>query len=82
MKKNTLLKLSFIAVVFFSNQVFAQDASTVFTKDGVKLEVRATPNNTLVELFKEDSIFTYNIASASFPATKRLAGIIIRVDKF
>ncbi|MEY3436296.1 MAG: hypothetical protein RL335_752, partial [Bacteroidota bacterium] len=64
-----------LLVVFLSlfSNLYAQDASSVFTKDGVKLEVRTTPNNTLVELFKEDSIFTYNISSASFPATKRLA---------
>lgn len=64
-----------LLVVFLSlfSNLCAQDATTIFTKDGVKLEVRTTPNNTLVELFKEDSIFTYNISSASFPATKRLA---------
>jgi quercetin dioxygenase-like cupin family protein len=53
------------------NKTVAQD-STIFTKDGVPLEVRATGNNTLVELYKADSIFTFNIAVAKFPAGKKL----------
>ena len=74
MKRNYSLSLfSAVLFTFFLNVSSAQDGNTVFTKDGVKLEVRTTPNNTLVEIFKEDSIFTYNIASASFPASKRLA---------
>lgn len=64
---------SFIAILSCYTQIYAQDASTVFTKDGVALHVMTTPNNTLVELNKEDSIFTYNIAVASFPANKKLA---------
>lgn len=63
-----LLMLSLI-----STNSNAQDASTIFTKDGVNLPVNTTPNNTLVELNKEDSLFTYNIAVASFPANKKLA---------
>lgn len=62
-----------LLLVISSTSINAQDASTVFTKDGVKLQVNTTPNNTLVELNKEDSIFSYNIAVASFPATKKLA---------
>ena len=53
------------------NKTVAQD-STIFTKDGVPLEVRSTGNNTLVELYKADSIFTFNIAVAKFPAGKKL----------
>ena len=53
------------------NKTVAQD-STIFTKDGVPLEVRSTGNNTLVELYRADSIFTFNIAVAKFPAGKKL----------
>ncbi|MEK0414582.1 MAG: hypothetical protein RL070_2070 [Bacteroidota bacterium] len=74
------MKLSALSNAFFTvamlcccTRLSAQDGATVFTKDGVKLHVTTTPNNTLVELHKEDSIFTYNIASASFPPSKRLA---------
>ena len=62
----------FALTCFLSISAYAQDASTVFTSNGVPFEVRKTPNNTLVELNKEDSILAYNIASASFPATKKL----------
>ena len=54
-----------------SNKAVAQD-STIYTKDGVALEVRNTGNNTLVELYKADSIFTFNIAVAKFPPGKKL----------
>lgn len=54
-----------------STKLLAQD-SIVFTKDGVPLEVRSTGNNTLVELYKADSVFTFNIAVAKFPAGKKL----------
>jgi hypothetical protein len=37
--------------ILSSNTVQAQD-STIYTKDGVPLEVRNTGNNTLVELYK------------------------------
>ena len=53
------------------NKTAAQD-STIFTKDGVALEVRNTGNNTLVELNRADSIFNFNIAVASFPPGKKL----------
>ena len=66
----SLLVMAFIC--FISLAVNAQDASTVFTSNGVPFEVRKTLNNTLVELNKEDSILGYNIAAASFPATKKL----------
>lgn len=66
----SLLVMAFIC--FISLAVNAQDASTVFSSNGVPIEVRKTPNNTLVELNKEDSILGYNIAAASFPATKKL----------
>lgn len=49
----------------------AQEA-LLFTRDGKKLEVRNTPNNILVELFKADSTFNFNVAAASFPAGKKL----------
>lgn len=69
----TIMKqLICLTLLFFGNQLLAQDASTIFTKNGIPLEVRNTPNNTLVELNKEDSILGYNIAAASFPATKKL----------
>jgi quercetin dioxygenase-like cupin family protein len=73
--KHMKLVRSFAMVVFtlFCHQLMAQDASTIFTKDGVKLHVNNTGNNTLVELNKEDSLFAFNIAVASFPAGKRLA---------
>jgi quercetin dioxygenase-like cupin family protein len=50
----------------------AQDANTIFTKDDKAIEVRTTPNNTLVELNKADSLFKFNIAVANFPAGKKL----------
>jgi|SRR6187431_2625853 len=53
------------------NKAGAQD-STIFTKDGVPLEVRNTGNNTLVELYRADSIFTFNIAVAKFQPRKKL----------
>ncbi len=59
-------------ILFNGNHLFAQDASTIFTKNGIPIEVRNTPNNTLIELHKEDSILGYNIAAASFPASKKL----------
>ncbi len=55
----------------FFNKVKAQE-TPVFTKDGKTLEVRNTPNNTLVELYKAGSTFNFNIAVATFPAGKKL----------
>jgi 4-carboxymuconolactone decarboxylase len=57
---------------FVTNQVMAQDANTVFTKDGKPLEVRTNPMNKLIELNKADSLFKFNIAVANFPAGKKL----------
>ena len=68
--KHFLLFLTLLSSALL-NKTVAQD-STIFTKDGVPLEVRATGNNTLVELYKADSIFTFNIAVAKFPAGKKL----------
>jgi len=53
------------------NKTAAQD-SPVFTKDGVPIPVRNTGNNTLVDLYHADSVFTFNIAVASFPPGKKL----------
>jgi quercetin dioxygenase-like cupin family protein len=53
------------------NNLKAQEA-LVFTKDGKPIEVRKTPNNTLIELYKADSTFNFNVAVASFPAGKKL----------
>lgn len=61
-----------VLILLMGNQLLAQDGSTVFTMNGVPLAVRNTGNNTLIELNKEDSILAYNIAVASFPATKKL----------
>jgi len=74
MKPTKMLQLLAIAMISLCcHPLMAQDASTIFTKDGVKLHVNNTGNNTLVELNKEDSLFAFNIAVASFPAGKRLA---------
>jgi quercetin dioxygenase-like cupin family protein len=67
MKK--LLLLLFVATVHFAS---AQETSP-YTKNGVPIPVRNTPNNTLIELIQQDSIFQFNIAVAAFPAGKRLA---------
>lgn len=72
-RQKLFIIFSISAITLLSSKLNAQDALTTFTKAGVKLEVLTTPNNTLVELNKEDSLFTYNIASASFPANKKLA---------
>jgi quercetin dioxygenase-like cupin family protein len=69
--KKTLFLTALLCVIFFGN-VMAQDANTIFTKDGKPLEVRTTPMNTLIELNKADSIFKFNIAVANFPAGKKL----------
>jgi quercetin dioxygenase-like cupin family protein len=68
--KHFLLFLTLLSSALL-NKTVAQD-STIFTKDGVPLEVRSTGNNTLVELYRADSIFTFNIAVAKFPAGKKL----------
>ena len=66
-----LLLFMILSSAVLSNKVVAQD-STIYTKDGVPLEVRSTGNNTLVELYKADSIFNFNIAVAKFPPGKKL----------
>ena len=68
--KQLLLFMTLTFAALF-NKAVAQD-STIYTKDGVALEVRNTGNNTLVELYKADSIFTFNIAVAKFPPGKKL----------
>lgn len=65
-----VLYLILLSTALFT-QAVAQDAS-IFTKDGAALSVNNTGNNTLVELNKADSIFTFNIAVASFPPGKKL----------
>ncbi len=65
------LLCSLLVLASISTRILAQD-STIYTKDGVPLEVRSTGTNTLVELYKADSIFTFNIAVAKFPAGKKL----------
>ena len=66
-----LLAFMILLCAALLDKAAAQD-STVFTKDGIPLEVRSTGNNTLVELYKADTIFTFNIAVAKFPAGKKL----------
>ena len=68
--KQLLLFMTLSSAVL-SNKAVAQD-STIYTKEGVALEVRNTGNNTLVELSRADSIFNFNIAVAKFPAGKKL----------
>jgi 4-carboxymuconolactone decarboxylase len=69
--KKTLFLAVLLSATFFKG-LLAQDANTVFTKDGKPLEVRTTPMNTLIELIKADSIFKFNVAVANFPAGKKL----------
>jgi 4-carboxymuconolactone decarboxylase len=69
--KKTLFLATLLCATFF-NDLMAQDANTVFTKDGKPLEVRTNPMNTLIELIKADSLFKFNIAVANFPAGKKL----------
>jgi quercetin dioxygenase-like cupin family protein len=66
-----LLFFMFLLSAALLNKTAAQD-STIFTKDGIAIPVRSTPNNTLVELNQADSIFTFNIAVAKFPPGKKL----------
>jgi quercetin dioxygenase-like cupin family protein len=68
--KYVFLFISMLTAGYFG-KVAAQE-SAVYTKDGQALEVRNTGNNTLIELNRADSIFTFNIAVASFPPGKRL----------
>ena len=69
------MKLLLFFIILLSaalfNKTIAQD-STIYTKDGVALQVRNTGNNTLVELNHPDSIFNFSIAVAKFPAGKKL----------
>jgi quercetin dioxygenase-like cupin family protein len=60
-----------LVLASISTRILAQD-STIYTKEGIPLEVRSTGSNTLVELYKADSIFSFNIAVAKFPAGKKL----------
>lgn len=66
-----LLLFTILSSAAMINKVKAQE-TPVFTKDGKTLEVRNTGNNTLVELYKADSTFNFNIAVASFPPGKKL----------
>jgi len=68
--KQFLLSLTILSAALL-NKTVAQD-STIYTKDGVPLEVRSTGNNTLVELSRADSIFNFNVAVAKFPPGKKL----------
>ncbi|MGB4770403.1 MAG: cupin domain-containing protein [Chitinophagaceae bacterium] len=68
MKTFSLLTVFCIAFLYNAK---AQEA-LIFTKDGKTLEVRQTPNNILIELYKADSTFNFNIAVASFPPGKKL----------
>jgi len=69
MKQLLLFAVLFSITAF---NILAAQETTFFTKDGVQLPVRNTGNNTLVELYHADSIFTYNIAVAIFPPRKKL----------
>lgn len=69
MKKSILF---FLATCLMYTVGLAQDSNTKFFSNGVPIPVINTGNNTLIELFKEDSVLAYNIAVASFPATKKL----------
>lgn len=66
-----ILFITLLLSSIWINNASAQEA-LLFTRDGKKLEVRNTPNNILVELFKADSTFNFNVAAASFPAGKKL----------
>ena len=66
-----LLFFMFLLSAALLNKTAAQD-STIYTKDGVALEVRATGNNTLVELNHPDSVFNFSVAVAKFPPGKKL----------
>jgi quercetin dioxygenase-like cupin family protein len=63
--------LAAIFIVIVSNLSLAQDSAR-YTQNGSVIPVRNTGNNILIELLHADSIFTFNIAVASFAATKRL----------
>lgn len=64
-------KIILLLNIIFLTKMNAQEAQ-YFTKNGKILEVIKTPNNTLVELSKADSTFNFNVAVASFPASKKL----------
>jgi quercetin dioxygenase-like cupin family protein len=78
-KKRKAMKIKIMKQLLFMlllsaallNEAGAQD-STIYTKDGVPLQVRSTGNNTLVELNHPDSIFNFSIAVAKFPPGKKL----------
>lgn len=69
MKKATL---SILACCLLYTWGMSQDSKTTFFSNGTPIPVINTGNNTLIELFKEDSVLAYNIAVASFPANKKL----------
>lgn len=69
--KKTLCLLMLLTAALLTKA--AAQTDTVFTKDGVVIPAHNTGNNTLVELYKADSTFTFNVAAASFPAGKKLA---------
>jgi len=62
-----------VIISFFQCVVKAQNKSIVYLKEGIPLNVLKTSSNSLVELNKEDSLFSYNIAVAEFEAGKKLA---------
>ena len=68
MKNVSFMLILFVAMI---GQAKAQDV-TIYKQNGVAIPVRNTGNNTLVELSKEDTVFAFNIAVASFPPGKRL----------
>lgn len=76
MEQMKALKKSLCALILLTavllNRAAAQD-SLHYTRDGVRLPVVNTGNNTLVELYRADSTFDFTVATASFPAGKKLA---------
>ena len=69
-----ILLFNFYSILLFaviSTKVAAQDI-LIFTKDGVALPVSKPGPASLVELYKADSIFNFNIAVAAFPPNKKL----------
>ncbi|MFA6083976.1 cupin domain-containing protein [Mucilaginibacter sp.] len=68
------MKKLMFAILLFVATLSCASAQNIpsYSANGVAISVRNTGNNLISELFKEDSIFNFNIAVASFGPGKRL----------
>ncbi len=69
------MKQGFFFTILLSAALFTQTTAQnlpVFTKDGVPLPATKPGAASLVELHKSDSIFTFNVAAATFEPKAKL----------